>query len=49
MEAEGVPGVIANKEIFEKEGSYDPKSVKDMNKTNDSLNLRQMMSQGVNN
>ena len=48
MESEGVPGVIANKEIFDKEGSYDPKSAKDMGKTNESLNLRVMMSQGAN-
>ena len=48
MEAEGAPGVIANKDIFEKDGCYDPKSTKDMAKTNDSLNLRAMMSQGVN-
>lgn len=40
MESEGVPGVVANKEIFDKEGTYDPKSVKDMSKTTESLNLR---------
>ena len=40
MESEGVPGVVANKEIFDREGTYDPKSAKDMSKTSESLNLR---------
>ena len=44
METEGMAGVVANKDIFDKEGSYDPKSAttaKDnLSKTNESLNLR---------